>query len=105
MTEHGPRLHDDPVTGALLASALKQIQASNPSPALREMATDLLAGRGQLHDLARTSQLAGPLQDATQRFVQFREQCPDEMFQRMTDYAEVYRHQLQQALDEEARHE
>lgn len=103
MTDN-PRLHDDPATAALLASALKQIRARNTSPALREMATDLLAGRGRLRDLGGVSQLAEPFQRSTEQFMQFREQCPDEMFQRMTDYAEAYTARLQQVLDEKAGH-
>ncbi len=70
------------------------------------MAADLLGGRGQLRDLANSSQLAVPLESATQRFEQFREQCPEAMFQRMTDYAVAYTQQLQLVLDEEeAQHE
>ncbi|MDI1461043.1 hypothetical protein QEZ54_08710 [Catellatospora sp. KI3] len=98
--ETAPRPFDDPATAALAVLALKKLQKTG-SPALREMAAELLAGRAQLRDVARSSELVGPFRTAAAGFQRFRDECPPDMYQRMTDYAARYKEQLRLASDKE----
>ncbi|GHJ49033.1 hypothetical protein Cs7R123_63750 [Catellatospora sp. TT07R-123] len=95
-------LHPDTTTAALLTSALKTIAATNRNPALRDLATDLLAGNMRLHDLANATNTAELLLGTAARFAHFRDTHTDEQLSRLAAYTGKYAQALRTTLEKDS---